>query len=99
MGIGTALYEEMIFKNGNCVNSSFQDYKMPRARDLPRSSDIKVSIVETRHKEGPYGAKGVGEATMVCTASAIANAIYDAIGVRMKKMPMTSEDLVQALKR
>lgn len=94
-GIGPALFEEMVIgKKGEVLNSSFLDYKMPTALDIP---EIVPIIVEAPHKDGPYGAKGIGEMTLVPTAPAIANAIYDAIGVRIKDLPITQEKLLRAI--
>jgi len=96
-GVGPALYEEMILdKNGEVVNPSFLDYKMPTALDIP---EIIPFIIEKHHKQGPYGAKGIGEMTLVPTAPAIANAIYDAIGVRIKDLPITPEKILNEFKK
>ena len=95
-GIGTTLFEEIVIgEKGEVLNSSFLDYKMPTALDIP---GIVPIIVEAPHKDGPYGAKGIGEMTLVPTAPAIANAIYDAIGVRIKDLPITPEKILKALK-
>jgi len=94
--IGPALFEEMVWgERGDLINPSFLDYKIPTALDIP---DITPIIVEVHHKEGPYGAKGIGEMTTVPTAPAIANAIYDAIGVRIKELPITQEKIIEALR-
>jgi len=96
-GIGTTLFEEMIIgEKGEIVNTSFLDYKMPTALDI---SEIIPIIIEVTHKDGPYGAKGIGEMTLVPTAPAIANAIYDAIGVRIKDLPITPEKILNNLKK
>jgi len=96
-GMGPALFEEVIFsKNGEIVNPSFLDYKMPTALDIP---EIIPFIIEKHHKQGPYGAKGIGEMTVVPTAAAIANAIYDAIGVRIKDLPITPEKILSEIKK
>jgi len=96
-GMGYALFEEMLFgKQGNIINQSLLDYKIPTALDIPQ--EINSMLVEIPHREGPYGAKGIGEMTTVPTAPAIANAIYDAIGVRIKDLPITQEKILKALK-
>jgi CO/xanthine dehydrogenase Mo-binding subunit len=95
MGIGYALGERMIFDNGVLKNGSFLDYKMPTAKDVP---PVEAVIIETNDKDGPFGAKGIGEPGLVPTAPAIANAIYDAVGIRIKDLPITPEKVLKALK-
>jgi xanthine dehydrogenase molybdenum-binding subunit len=94
-GLGYALTEEMVFDGGKVINPSFADYKIPNAKDVPSITPI---IVEAHDDTGPYGAKGLGEPGLVGVAPAIANAIYDAIGVRMKDLPMTPEKVLDAIK-
>lgn len=94
-GIGYALGEKMIYKDGRLMNGNFLDYKIPTVKDVP---PIQPVIVETEEKEGPFGAKGIGEPGLVPTAPAIANAIYDAIGVRIKDLPITPEKVLAAIK-
>jgi 4-hydroxybenzoyl-CoA reductase alpha subunit len=96
-GIGYALTEEMAFEDGKVMNPNFADFKILGAADMPRKIDVK--FVETcLEPSGPFGAKGVGEHGLVATAPAIANAIYDAVGVRVKSLPMTPEKILNALK-
>jgi CO/xanthine dehydrogenase Mo-binding subunit len=99
MGIGSALLEEVITDNGVMLNPQLADYKIPTTLDCPDLDDYKSAIIETPHREGPWGAKGVGEGTMVCSAPAIANAIYDAIGIRFHDIPITPEKVLKALKK
>lgn len=94
-GLGFALMEEIVSKDGIVANPSFLDYRMPSAEDVP---PIESILVETIDPEGPFGAKEIGEATMIPVAPAIANAIYHAIGVRMRELPMTSQKILKALK-
>jgi carbon-monoxide dehydrogenase large subunit len=95
-GIGPALFEEMIIgERGQVENTSFLDYKMPRSLDIPEITSI---IVEAHHREGPWGAKGIGEMTVVPMAAAIANAIDDAVGVRIKDLPITPDKILRVLK-
>jgi CO/xanthine dehydrogenase Mo-binding subunit len=96
-GIGYALLEEMVFdlRTGRLLNDSFTDYKIPTAADLPM---IEPIIVETSNPTIPSGAKGVGETAYNCAAASIASAIYAAIGVRFKELPITPEKIVKALK-
>ena len=98
MGIGSTLLEEVITDNGVMLNPQFADYKIPTTLDCPTLDNYKSAIIETPHREGPWGAKGVGEGTMVCSAPAIANAIYDAIGIRFHDIPITPEKVLKALK-
>jgi xanthine dehydrogenase molybdenum-binding subunit len=94
-GIGYALYEEIKTKDGRILNPSFTDYKIPTVHEM--SFPVDVHFVETNDPAGPFGAKGVGEPGLVPTASAIANAIWDAVGVRVHDLPITPEKLVRAL--
>jgi xanthine dehydrogenase molybdenum-binding subunit len=95
MGIGYALTERLVLNNGKVVNPNFLDYKMLTAKDVP---NIEPVVVETNDPYGPFGAKGIGEPGLVPTAPAIANAIYDAVGVRIKELPITPEKVLAALK-
>jgi len=94
-GIGYALGERMIYDKGYLKNGNFLDYKMPTVRDVP---PVQAVIVESDEHAGPFGAKGIGEPGLVPTAPAIANAIYDAVGVRIKDLPITPEKILKALK-
>jgi CO/xanthine dehydrogenase Mo-binding subunit len=94
MGIGYALSEEIVFRDGVQINPNFTDYVMPTSLDMP---DIEVIMVEKLDPTGPFGAKGVGEPTLVPTAAAILNAIYDAVGVRLYSLPATPEKVLRAL--
>ncbi len=95
MGIGYALGERMVYDKGVLKNGNFLDYKMPTAKDVP---PVQAVIVETDEQDGPFGAKGIGEPGLVPTAPAIANAIYDAVGVRITDLPITAEKVLKALK-
>jgi putative selenate reductase molybdopterin-binding subunit len=96
MAIGYALTEEMIFSpSGKMWNASLMDYKVPVSLDLP---DIKAYLVETDEPTGPFGVKSVGEICMDPVAPAIANAIYNATGVRLRHLPFTPERVQRALR-
>ncbi len=95
MGVGYALTEELLVREGRVLNPTLLDYRMPTALDMPQ---IETVIVETADPEGPFGAKGVGEMGGTPTAPAIANALYDAIGVRMYQVPMTAERVLKAIR-
>jgi xanthine dehydrogenase molybdenum-binding subunit len=77
------------------MNPNFLDYKVLTAKDVP---NIEPIVIETNDPFGPFGAKGIGEPGLVPTAPAIANAIYDAVGVRIKELPITPERVLAALK-
>lgn len=96
MGIGQAMSEEMKYYNGLLVNNSFLDYKIPTTLDTP---DIHTNIIETIDPEGPFGAKECGEGALHPVIPAIANAIYDAVGVRVTKLPIKSEDVLALIKK
>ena len=96
MGLGFALQEEILFDGaGRQINPNLTNYIMPTALDMP---DIEVDIVDSYDPTGPFGAKGVGEPTLVPTAAAILNAIHDAVGVRITSLPATSEKVLAAIK-
>ena len=94
-GIGWALNEEYYTNDlGHMVNSSFLDYRMPTSLDLPM---IDTCIVEVDNPNHPYGVRGVGEVPIVPPMAAIANAIHDAIGVRLEVLPMNPGNVLEAL--
>ena len=93
-GHGYALSEELIYKEGKLVTPSFSEYLIPTAMDMPRVQSI---ILESRSGVGPFGAKGIGEPALTPVAPAIANAVADAIGVRVMDLPITPEKVVEAL--
>ncbi len=97
MGIGYALYEDMILKSNGQWVDSFTEYLLPTSQDIP--INLETQLLEYPEKDGPYGAKGIGEITTVPTAPAIANAVYDAVKVRVKELPITAEKLVRGLQQ
>ncbi len=96
-GIGYALYEELQSKEGKIQNPNFRDYKIPRTHEM--NFPIDLEFIETNDSFGPFGAKGVAEPGLVPTAPAIANAIYDAVGVRIRDLPITPEKVLNALRK
>jgi CO/xanthine dehydrogenase Mo-binding subunit len=94
-GIGWALMENMATERGKIVNPNFRDYVIPGPLDLPRIHSILVESVEPN---GPFGAKGIGEPALNPSPAAVANAIYDAVGIRMTELPFTPEKILAALK-
>jgi 4-hydroxybenzoyl-CoA reductase subunit alpha len=95
MGLGQALSEQMKFRDGLLLNGNFIDYKIPTTKDTP---PIHTNIVETIDPEGPFGAKECGEGAIHPIIPSIANAIYDAVGVRVTSLPITSEVVLNSLK-
>jgi CO/xanthine dehydrogenase Mo-binding subunit len=94
-GISTALFEGLQLKGGVVQNPSFVDYRIATSADAP--ANLEMLIVEVPQDDGPYGARGVGEHALVPTIPAIANAIYDAIGLRPGSPPFTSEKIYLAM--
>jgi xanthine dehydrogenase molybdenum-binding subunit len=94
MGIGLALKEELLLDEGRLVSDSLAKYKIPTTQDVP---EIVPILVEARSEEGPFGAKGVGEIPSIPTVPAIVNAIYDATGIRLTRIPVRCEELVRAI--
>ena len=95
MQFGFTLFENMLFDHGQLTNGSLADYKIPGINDIPPI--IENHIVDARQTTGPFGAKGVGESATFGVSPAIANAIHDAIGVRLTELPLTPESIFKAL--
>lgn len=95
MGIGYALSEQFHLDRGRLLNPNFTDYKVLTTMDIP---EVVPIFVETNDPAGPFGAKGMGEMTMVPTPAAIANAVYHATGIRIRSLPITPEKVLRALK-
>ncbi|MDX3905973.1 MAG: xanthine dehydrogenase family protein molybdopterin-binding subunit [Pigmentiphaga sp.] len=93
--MGWALYEQLQMENGRLVNGNFADYTMPTADSIPL---LRSGIVESNDPNGPYGAKGASETAILPGAPAIANAVYDAIGVRITDLPITPEKVLAGLR-
>jgi len=93
-GLGFGCYEGYVFDRGKVANSSLADYRIPTALDVPR---IDCHFIETDDPEGPFGAKGLGEVVQVPVPGAIANAVADAIGVRVTNLPITAEKIYRAM--
>jgi CO/xanthine dehydrogenase Mo-binding subunit len=93
-GIGWALNEEYFFNDrGRMMNSSLLDYRMPTSLDLPMIDTVIVEVANPGHR---FGARGVGEVPIVPPMAAVANAIYDAMGVRMDTLPMSPGKILEA---
>jgi carbon-monoxide dehydrogenase large subunit len=95
-GLATVLYEDMRYdEHGKLLNPNFTDYKIPTAMDIP--DEIVPIIVETPQPDGPFGARGIGEHPMLPAAPMVANALEDALGIRITSMPITAEKVALAL--
>jgi len=93
--MGHTLFEEMLYEDGQLLNPNLVDYRVPTFADLPPVFD--TILIENGDGPGPYGAKGVGEGGIVAVAPAVANAIYNATGVRIRELPLTPERVWRAI--
>jgi CO/xanthine dehydrogenase Mo-binding subunit len=91
IGLGYGLYEEIQIKDGQVLNPNFLEYKIPTALDIPA---IYRMIVENYDENGPFGAKGIGNSSVVNMAPAIANAVFTLTGVRLRELPMLPEKIL-----
>jgi len=94
-GMGQAMFEEIAYDNGQLINPNLVDYVLPSLGDMP--AVIDPICVETPDRNGPFGAKGIGESALIPVAPAIGNAIYDAVGVRIKDLPIKAEKIFLGL--
>jgi CO/xanthine dehydrogenase Mo-binding subunit len=94
-GIGYALMEEVKVEDGRVLTASFADYKMPTVADIP---PLETVLLQSEYGDGPYNIRGIGEVPCAPVAPAIANAIDDAVGVRVRTLPLTAEKVYRALK-
>lgn len=95
MGLGSALLEELVFEDGQPINASFLNYTLPSVKDFPAS--LQSLLVEHPHPDGPFGAKGMGEAALAPMAPAIGNAVANALGVRIRELPLRPDRILAAL--
>ena len=95
-GIGYGLMEHLMVDDGKVTTANFGDYKIPTIRDIP---ELKTLLSETKRGPGPYHSMAIGETANIPTAGAIANAVADAVGVRITSLPITSEKVFEALNR
>ena len=93
MGLGYTLCEQFVMRDGKTLNTTFLDYKVPAAEDMPQ---IVSAAVDTYEPEGPFGAKEVGEGLVIPTAPAISDAVFQATGYRCKDLPITPEKILRA---
>jgi CO/xanthine dehydrogenase Mo-binding subunit len=95
-GVGTALIEQYVYDGeGHLLSDSLTDYKIPTVRDVPH--EMKQIFVETPHDKGPLGARGVAEHPMISVPPAIANALFNGTGKRIKALPLSPENVFLAL--
>ena len=94
-GLGHTLFEEMLYEDGQLLNPNLVDYKVPTFADLP--DDLETTMIENHDGPGPFGAKGLGEGGIVSAAPSVANALFQATGVRIKDLPLTPERVWRAL--
>jgi CO/xanthine dehydrogenase Mo-binding subunit len=94
-GLGQALFEDLAYQDGQLLNDSLVDYRLPRFTDLPQT--FTTFIMEGGGGPGPYGAKGMGEGGILAVAPAIGNAVYAATGTRLQTVPLTPELVRNAL--
>lgn len=96
IGLGYALLEKMQIEKGIVLNPNFLEYKIPLAADVP---EMEALFVESYDDSGAFGAKGVGNSSVSAMAPAIANAIFDAVGIRVKELPITQEKILKGLRQ
>src|SRR2546426_3593555 len=96
MGMGIGLFEELVYDGPQLVNGSILDYRLPRFSDV--APEVELHLVQNQDGVGPYGAKGGGEASLNSMPANIANAVYSATGVRIRRAPLTPERVWRALK-
>jgi CO/xanthine dehydrogenase Mo-binding subunit len=94
MGWAEAVIEEQVFRKGLHKQPSLLEYKIPTSLDMP---DVDTTIVQSVDPEGPFGAKEVGQGPLAPVIPAVANAIYDAIGIRIDSTPLTADKILRAL--
>lgn len=96
MGMGIGLFEELVYEGPQLVNGTLLDYRVPRFSDLPRH--VEMHLVQNQDGVGPYGAKGGGEASLNSMPANVANAVYHATRVRIRRAPLTPEKVWRALR-
>ncbi len=96
MGLGLARSEELVFQDGQPLNAHLAEYKLPSIKDFP--ADYVSILLENPEADGPYGARGIGEACVPPVVAALGNALYDACGVRLHELPITAEKIRRALR-
>lgn len=95
-GLGMAVMEDQVIDKGITINADMTNYLVPSIQDIPKFESV---LIENEDSDGPFGSKGVGEPTMIAASPAVANAVYDAIGVRIKSLPISPEKILDALEK
>ncbi len=95
MGLGYARCEDVVTDAGRVVTANLGDYKLPNIKDIPR---LRTEVTEAPVGSGPYGSMSIGETAVIPTAAAVANAVHDAVGVRVTTLPVTAEKVYEALR-
>jgi CO/xanthine dehydrogenase Mo-binding subunit len=95
MALGGTMFEVLRRERGQLLNTSLADYKIPALHDIPTMHN---ELVNNQQRNGPFGAKGIGESGSFSVAPAIANAVHDAVGVRLTQLPLTAEAVLRALR-
>jgi carbon-monoxide dehydrogenase large subunit len=96
MGMGYGLVEDLAYdESGKVLAASLGEYKIPNIQDIP---ELRTAIIQSDFGSGPYNSMSIGETALIPTAAAIANAVEDAVGVRIKSLPITAEKVLNALK-
>jgi CO/xanthine dehydrogenase Mo-binding subunit len=96
-GLGQALFEDLVYQDGQLINGSLVDYRLPRFDDLPES--FTTFVMEGGGGPGPYGAKGMGEGGILAVAPAVANAVHNAVATRLQAVPLISEMVWKAINK
>jgi CO/xanthine dehydrogenase Mo-binding subunit len=94
-GIGHTLMEEMVYEDGQLLNPNLVDYRVPTFKDLPEH--LHTILIENGNGPGPFGSKGLGEGGLLPVASAVANAVSRAVGVRIQTLPLTPPNVWRAI--
>ena len=95
-GVGHTLMEEMVYEEGQLLNGNLVDYRVPTFRDVP--DNMETILIENGNGPGPYGSKGMGEGGLLPVASAVANAVFRAVGVRIQDLPLSPPKVWRALR-
>jgi CO/xanthine dehydrogenase Mo-binding subunit len=96
-GLGHTLFEQMVYQDGQLLNPNLVDYRVPAFRDLPK--EFSSALIQNENGPGPFGSKGMGEGGLLHVASAIANAVSQAVGIRFCDLPITPEKVWRALQQ
>ena len=97
MAIGHTLFEHLIFDEGEMINGNLAEYRLPLTSDLPVDG-LKVALVENGDGPGPWGAKGAGEAGIISLAPAVAEAVFQVTGVRIRELPLSPSRVWHAIR-